>query len=83
MSALDTVGLTTFEAIRLRFPRASASRIRGTGPYLLILKCCSIWSFLAYPFASERDAAWEQYQNQRCGDQRCCFDHVKWDLNAK
>jgi hypothetical protein len=82
MSALDTVGLTTVEAIRLRFPRVSAARVRGTGPYLLIFKCCAIWSFNAYPFASERDAAWEQYQSRSCGDHRCCFDHIKWDLKA-
>jgi hypothetical protein len=82
MAALDTVGITTFEAIRLRFPRAAKNRVRGTGPYLLILKCCAIWTFLAFPTAAERDAAWEQWQNRKCGDMHCAFDHQKWNLNA-
>jgi hypothetical protein len=80
MSALDTVGLTTFEAIRLRFPRAAKNRVRGSGPYLLILQCCANWSFLAYPTKDERDTAYESYQNRMCSAMTCSFNHQKWDL---
>ena len=83
MSVLDQIGLTTFEAIRLRFPRAAKNRVRGNGPHLILLRCSAIWTFLCYQTAAERDEAYESWQHRKCEYMHCAFDHSRWDLNAK
>jgi hypothetical protein len=74
------LGQAIQDVIAARF-HTSPSRVRGTNRFLLVLQCSSsLKTVLAYQTVVERDAAWEQYQNRKCGYLHCCFDHVKANL---
>ena len=79
MAALDIVGVTEAQIVAKRF-RTSPARVRGSGNFAILFLCWFPMKIHLYQTASDRDAAWQRYENIACGAYNCAHDHKAVNL---